>query len=289
LIFYFPKTKIIGQVILFNLPGIKRLIQEIELARFGYLLGTLLKAGLPINQALDSLVQATTSYQYKKFYRRLAISIENGNSFQKSFLNYKRLKRLIPNPIQQLVFAGEQSGGLSKILLKISQIYEVKTETTTKDLSVILEPILLVIVWLGVVSVAMAVILPIYNLIGGFDTTYQVSDAETANVVQVVEDQPINLQSLDTTTDELIQVQGSSTPAVIETPAQTLIVLPNSLGYLNVRSQPSLAGEIIQRVLPGEAFDYIDQQSGWVEIVLPDQKTGWVSERYIQITQNNGN
>ena len=72
-------------------------------------------------------------------------------------------------PIQQLAIAGEQSGTLSETLLKIGITYENKTDTTAKDLTIILEPILLIIVWLGVLAVAFAVILPIYSLIGGLN------------------------------------------------------------------------------------------------------------------------
>lgn len=169
-VFYFPKTKILGQVLLFSFPGAKQLIKEVELARFGYLAGTLLEAGLTVTQTLESLRQATTFENYKKLYAALHASIEEGNSFQKSFASYKKSKKLVPIPIQQLIFAGEQSGSLSGTFLKIGKNYEEKTETTTKNLTVILEPILLVIVWLGVVAVALAVILPIYSLIGNFKT-----------------------------------------------------------------------------------------------------------------------
>ena len=75
----------------------------------------------------------------------------------------------MPTPIQQLIIVGEKSGNLPETLLAISQSFEAKTELTTKNLTVILEPILLVIVWLGVVAVALAVILPIYSLIGSFN------------------------------------------------------------------------------------------------------------------------
>ncbi len=69
--------------------------------------------------------------------------------------------------MQKLIITGEQSGNLGPTLFKINEIFESKTENTTKNISVILEPILLVIVWLGVVAVALAVVLPIYSLIGG--------------------------------------------------------------------------------------------------------------------------
>jgi type IV pilus assembly protein PilC len=167
-IFSYSKTKFIGQYILFSTPGLKELLKEVEISRFGYLLGTLLSAGLPINQALDSLSGATEIMRYQKLYAHLRDSVIKGNSFQKSFGTYKNINKLISSPIQQLISIGEQSGSLSATLLKIGQTYEAKSDTTTKNLSIILEPILLVIVWLGVVAVALAVILPIYSLIGGF-------------------------------------------------------------------------------------------------------------------------
>ncbi len=169
LVFIFQKTKFIGQTMLFYVPGAKGLIQEVELARFGYLLGSLLGAGLPVVNALDSLYQATTFPMYKKMYAHIRDSIEEGNSFQKSFKSYDGVKKLVPSPIQQMIVAGEQSGNLSKILIKIGETFEIKTEDSTKNLAVILEPVLLIIVWLGVVAVALAVILPIYSLIGGFN------------------------------------------------------------------------------------------------------------------------
>ena len=74
-------------------------------------------------------------------------------------------------PVQQLIISSERSGSLSNALVDISKSYEEKSETTTKDLTIILEPILLVIVWLGVVAVALAVILPIYSLVGGLQVS----------------------------------------------------------------------------------------------------------------------
>ncbi len=167
LFFFYPKTKFIGQAILFFLPGTKKLIKEVELTRFGYVLGTLLRAGLLVTYAVDSLSKATALKNYQKLYNHLRESIEEGSSFDRAFSEYKNSGRLIPVPVQQMVAASEQSGHLHETLFKIGETFERKTEDTTKNLSIILEPILLVIVWIGVVAVALSVILPIYSLIGG--------------------------------------------------------------------------------------------------------------------------
>lgn len=166
-VFYFPKTRIVGQYLLFSIPGIKKLIQELEISRLGYLLGTLNNTGLPLLQAIGSLKEATLSPFYVKFYDFLYSSIESGQSFEQSFRDYKGIKKILPSSIEQIIVTGEQSGNLSVALLKIGTVYEEKTELTSKNISVALEPILLVIVWLGVMLVAVAVILPIYSLVGG--------------------------------------------------------------------------------------------------------------------------
>ena len=169
-LFFFPKTRFLGQDILFSLPIIKSMIQEIELSRAGFILGTLFQAGLPVIDAINSLADISSVPAYKTFYLYLKDSVSEGKSFQKSFTAYPKIKKLIPVPVQQLIFAGEQSGKLASVLVKIGETYEEKSDLTTKNLVVILEPILLVIIWVGVLLVAVAVILPIYSLISGLKT-----------------------------------------------------------------------------------------------------------------------
>ena len=168
-VFVAPKSKGIGQSLLFSTPVVKKLIQEIELARAGFILGTLSGAGLSVIDSLDSLYNASTYVFYKKFYLYLKNNVEEGKSFQESFAAYPRIRRLIPSHIQGMIEASEQSGKMSETFSKIGEIFEEKTETTTKNLAVLLEPIMLVIIWLGVVMVALAVIMPIYSLVGGIN------------------------------------------------------------------------------------------------------------------------
>lgn len=166
-LFVFKKTKHIGQALLLHVPGIGRLIREVEVARFSYLLGTLLAAGIPVGESLSSLSTSTTIKKYRKFYNFLEKTIIHGHSFRYAFSEYKKSEKIIPSPIQQMIVTGEYSGNLSNMLNKISEIYEEKIDSTTKNVSVLLEPILLVIIWVGVVGIALSVILPIYGLLSG--------------------------------------------------------------------------------------------------------------------------
>lgn len=167
ILFIAPKTKHIGKRLLFKLPGIGKLLQEVELAQFGYLLGTLLNAGLPIRQAVELMGGSTTAPQYAQLYRYLAHALGDGWSFKDALGKYKNSSKLLYPGAQQMIFAGEQSGALPDVLLTIGNTYEQKSQVTTKNLESVIEPMLLVVVAGGVLLVAVAVILPVYSLIGG--------------------------------------------------------------------------------------------------------------------------
>jgi type II secretory pathway component PulF len=164
LIFFYKKTKIIGEYIILFFPGINKLIQGVELARFGYIFGALLSAGIHIQEAMDSVREGTSFVSYRKFYVYLQEGINQGNSFSAIFAGYKHSDRYIPAPMQQLIIAAEQSGKLPETLMKIGQIFEEKTETMSQDLSTILEPVVLIIVGVIVGFIVLGLISPIYGL-----------------------------------------------------------------------------------------------------------------------------
>jgi type IV pilus assembly protein PilC len=66
-----------------------------------------------------------------------------------------------------LVTSAEKSGNLSQTFLKVGQIYEDKADITARNLETLLEPVVLVIIAICVLFVALAVVLPIYSLVGG--------------------------------------------------------------------------------------------------------------------------
>lgn len=307
LIFFFPKTKNIGQAILFALPGIKGVIQNIELARMGYILGTLLDAGLPILDAIDALSDVARFNKFEHLYKYLKTQVEEGKSFQESFTGYKKISSLIPMPIQQMIIASEQSGNLSQTLLKIGETFEERSENATKNMAVILEPILLVIVWLGVVGVALAIILPIYSLIGGFDTSLEsdspppqdqpapqtgtivefpkeTEDAELPGLVEEeVGDEVVEGVDEEVTDDATEEEAVEPTVPVLSESQQQVEILPTGVGYLNLRDEAATTGEIIATVKPGETYIYTEEQNDWYMIILPDGQSGWVSGQYVKV------
>lgn len=158
-----------AEVVLFKLPGMGRLMYETEISRFGFILGSLLDAGLPAVEALDSLSDSMATKRYRDATKIMRDSIEEGNTFATTFDRIKD-RKAFPGPIRQLIISAEKSGNLSETLLKLSKIYEDKADITSRNLETLLEPVILVIIAIGVLFVALAVVLPIYSLVGGIDT-----------------------------------------------------------------------------------------------------------------------
>lgn len=171
LVFYNRSTNRLGQYILFVFPISKRLIMNLELSRLGYILSSLLSAGIPIQETIKLLEESSRFYRYQKFYHYLWEGFELGNSFKTSFMKYPKVDQLIPSYIQQVIISGEESSKLSESLVLISNRFEQKTEESIKNLPVILEPVFLIIIWVGVLLVALAVILPIYSLVGNLNNS----------------------------------------------------------------------------------------------------------------------
>jgi type II secretory pathway component PulF len=275
--FIFKPTKFIGQFFLLRLPVMGRLIKEIELARLGFNLGTLLKAGIPVDRAIGSLTNLTDVRDYQKFYIFMASQIENGNSFLETFNMYKNIGRLIPSPVQQIIEAGEQSASLSLSFDRIGEIFERKTENTTKALITLLEPLLLFTVWIGVAGIAMAIIIPIYSLIGNFGERDYATAGEQEITSEVPEDLNAAAPEEDTEEQEVIE------PVRQPVAEYRLLVDPSLSINLNVRSGRSTAKNIVAELEPGSIVDGINLQDGWYEVLLPDGggETGWAYGVYL--------
>lgn len=271
-VFIFSKTKFIGQKILIDLPGIKNLIIETEVARFGFLFGTLLEAGVPIVTALNSLVDSTSVRDYKKLFSQIKKEISNGISLQAGFRNYPKSEKLIPRTVQQMIFSGENSGYLSETLVDIGHSYEEKIDNTSKNLAVLLEPVMLFFVWLGVVSLALAVILPIYSLVGGLNEP----------PATISEQKPTVEKNIEKINDEEITEEN-------ETELPKIKILETGLGFLNIREKASLESEIVGRVIPGEEYENTGQKEEWYEIIYEKgkeeikDKKGWVFGEYVEL------
>jgi type IV pilus assembly protein PilC len=147
-----------------HLPFLNGFIHDVNRARFCRMLGTMLDSGVPIQEAL--LIQSTSlpNLVYRHSAKRMHALIDSGESFSAII---EKFPVLYPIMIQRILSVGEKSGNLSKALLYLARFYEQKVEIQAKNISSIIEPLLLLFVGLCVGFIALAIFTPIYSITNG--------------------------------------------------------------------------------------------------------------------------
>lgn len=171
-VFIFGKTKFIGQWIMFHAPIFKLLIKYTEVSRFCYNLGMLMKSGITVTAALDVLSEMHDYYMYKDFTLQLSQEVRQGKSFSKAFQhNKKKVDYLFPATAQEMIISGEESGSLTNVLHVLGDNFETESEEISRNMSTLLEPFMLLLIFGAVMFLGVAILIPIFDLVGGFDTS----------------------------------------------------------------------------------------------------------------------
>ncbi|MFA6909242.1 MAG: type II secretion system F family protein [Patescibacteria group bacterium] len=155
------KGKFYYHRILLRLPIVGKIIKKINLARFTRSLSSLLKTDIPIVQTLQIISRTLGNVHYQNVMMIASEEVKKGISIVKTL---ERFPQLFPPIVTQMVHVGEQSGTLDTIVEEIANFYEEEVDTTMANLSTIIEPALMLILGAGVAGLAVAIILPIYNL-----------------------------------------------------------------------------------------------------------------------------
>ncbi|KKQ76328.1 MAG: Type II secretion system F domain-containing protein [Microgenomates group bacterium GW2011_GWF1_38_5] len=159
-----PKIKFYWHTVLIKLPVVGILVSYSQVARFARNLGTLVKSGIPIVKSLEITSQTLSNLKYQKDLYEIAGTLNKGKLIGVSMENKKYWE--FPAIVSKMISVGEKSGKLDEVLLYLSEFYDDEIDDLSKNLSTILEPILLVIMGLGVGFVALSIITPIYELTG---------------------------------------------------------------------------------------------------------------------------
>ncbi|QQS22797.1 type II secretion system F family protein [bacterium] len=130
------------------------------MARFARNLATLVAGGIPIIQALRIISEVINNVVYKQIMLEAADQVTNGKSISDALVKYEEF----PPLVTQMVRVGEQTAELDTILLKLANFYEKEVDAQISTLSSLLEPIIMVILGIGVGLLVAGVLLPIYNL-----------------------------------------------------------------------------------------------------------------------------
>jgi type IV pilus assembly protein PilC len=160
----FPAPKFLWHLLLLKIPVFGKLLQAAELAKFSRNLGILLGSGVPVDRSLEITAKTLSNLKFQKDLLLVRKKLTKGESIgaaisNKSFWEY-------PPLVQKMIAVGEKTGKLEEIMLYLGDFYEEEIDDTAKNLSTILEPILLIFIGLCVGFVAIAIISPIYQLTG---------------------------------------------------------------------------------------------------------------------------
>lgn len=147
-----------------RLPIFGRLRKIIILTEMTRTLGLLVGAGTPIIQAINITADTTGSVWYKDSLTNLSKKVEKGVSLGEALAADSHF----PPILIQMGKVGETTGKLDEALLKVSTYFETEAEQSIKTLTTALEPLIMVILGVGVAFLMIAVIVPIYNLTTAF-------------------------------------------------------------------------------------------------------------------------
>ena len=146
---------------LLKIPIIGAVVTYYNLASTMRTIGLLLRSGITLSEALPLTRDTTQNRAYKHEFDVLAQSVMRGEQLS----TYLRKRRgLFPDVLSQMISVGERSGNLSNTLIYLSEFYEAEVEDFTKNLSSLIEPILMIIMGILVGFIAISIITPIYGI-----------------------------------------------------------------------------------------------------------------------------
>lgn len=161
LIFKWKGSKVKAYIL--QLPGLRKFGQQVDLAQFSRTLALVLGAGIPITDALKMAHSILLSPQISK---AVAIAVESVNSGRSLTDGLQKSPGLFPAVMKRMIESGERSGSLEKSMQEAADYFEEKVEQNVKQMTTLLEPILLVVIGVLVGGMMLAILTPIYGLIG---------------------------------------------------------------------------------------------------------------------------
>ncbi|MDP3741450.1 MAG: type II secretion system F family protein [bacterium] len=147
--------------LILKLPVIGTLSKKLNLARFTIIFSGLLKSGMPIVEALKVVSDTMTNIYYQRALAEASEKVKVGVDLVVALEKYPKL---FTSMVVQMVAVGEESGTMEKVLSEVSNFYEAEIDDTIKNLSSIIEPILVIVIGAVVGVLAVGLILPIYNI-----------------------------------------------------------------------------------------------------------------------------
>lgn len=143
-----------------KLPVIGPLLRYMYVSRFTDNFATLLSGGIPVVTALQIVASVVGNSQFEKVILEAADEVKKGGGISKVFLQ----SEIFPPIVGQMLQIGEETGETQETLKSVTRFYDEQTDVMARNLTTLIEPMLIVILGIGVAIMVVGILLPIYNI-----------------------------------------------------------------------------------------------------------------------------
>jgi type IV pilus assembly protein PilC len=150
-----------------KLPVVGQLSSRVSVTRWTRTLGTLISAGVPILDALNVTRETAGNEVFASMLGKVHNSIRQGDTFAGPLRQSKTVDLIVSN----MVAVGEETGDLDKMLLKVADNYDEQVDVLVASLMSMLEPIMIVVLGAIVMTIVLAIFLPMIGIITNLSAT----------------------------------------------------------------------------------------------------------------------
>ncbi len=149
----------------FKIPIFGELQQKVMLTDLARTLALMVGSGVPIIEGMEVTADAISNTVVKEALLDARNQVEKGFPIAFSFAKHPEA---FPYIFSQMMAVGEESGKIDEVLSKLAQVFETESDQKVKTLTAAIEPIVMIVLGVGVGFLVIAIILPIYNLTSQF-------------------------------------------------------------------------------------------------------------------------
>ncbi len=143
-----------------QMPGLGQVIVKSHIARFSRTMGTLIKSGIPVLNSLNLVVDTTSSTVLEKNLREVSEKVKKGEGLSQPL----KETGFFPPMVTNLIAVGEESGTLDDMLFQVAETYDQEVQHAIKRFITLFEPLVIVLMAIGVGGILFAFLLPILNI-----------------------------------------------------------------------------------------------------------------------------
>lgn len=158
-----PEGNLILSKIILKIPIAGKIVTNVTLTNFNRTFGLLTSAGIPLLDSIGIVTDLTDNLVFRNALKDAYKGVEKGLPFSSLLAG-----NVFPKIVSQMIKVGEETGKVDEIFFKLAEYFESESDHMVKNLTVAIEPIVLIILGIGVAFLVISIILPIYKLTTSF-------------------------------------------------------------------------------------------------------------------------